>query len=121
MSKCFLVNILLNREQTSSNIYKIILTYFDPLALSGYNLKFYLLGPAYIDENVSPKASPIYLGVWFTTTMLGIGIGAIVGGSFLKYFTNIDMVSVYNIMCVGSITYASSKLCAANIFWHVKH
>eukprot|EP00794_Sanderia_malayensis_P000574 gene574-1233_t len=48
----------------------------------------YTLGPTYLDENVNPKVSPIYLGFWFATTFLGPGLGYIVGGTFLNIFTN---------------------------------
>ena len=54
----------------------------------------YTLGPAYLDENVNPKMSPIYLGIWFATTFLGPGLGYIIGGSFLRQFTNVELVSV---------------------------
>eukprot|EP00794_Sanderia_malayensis_P000568 gene568-1226_t len=48
----------------------------------------FTLGPTYVDENVNPKVSPIYLGFWFATTFFGPGLGYIVGGTFLNVFTN---------------------------------
>ena len=53
----------------------------------------YTLGPAYMDENVNPKVSPIYLGIWFATTFLGPGMGFAVGGAFLRTFTDLKVVS----------------------------
>ena len=60
------------------------------------NIFFYILGPAFLDENVSPRASPIYLGIWFASTMLGPGLGFVIGSSFLKIFTNIKQVIHYD-------------------------
>jgi len=57
---------------------------------------FSFLGPTYLDENVSPRATPIYLGIWFCCTMLGPPIGMIAGGMFLKIYTDIDAVGSTN-------------------------
>ena len=53
------------------------------------------LSPAYLDENVNPKMSPIYLGVWFVSMFLGRGLGYAVGGTFSRTFTNIALVSSF--------------------------
>lgn len=53
----------------------------------------YTLGPAYIDENVHPKSSPVYLAVFFSLTLLGPGLGFISGGSLLNIY--IDVTQVY--------------------------
>lgn len=57
-----------------------------------------LLGPAYLDENVSPQMSPIYLGIWFTFATMGPALGFAIGGAFLKVYTDIDMVRQRNII-----------------------
>ena len=44
----------------------------------------YSLAPAYIDENVHPKASPIYLGIFFAGAVAGSGLGFVVGGPILN-------------------------------------
>ncbi|XP_078375131.1 solute carrier organic anion transporter family member 4A1-like isoform X2 [Oculina patagonica] len=44
----------------------------------------YSLAPAYIDENVHPKASPIYLGVFFAAAIAGPGLGFVAGGPILN-------------------------------------
>ena len=49
-------------------------------------------GPAYLDENVSPKSSPIYLGIWFAMSMFGPGLGFLVGSNFLRVYTDIKQV-----------------------------
>ena len=56
----------------------------------------YTLGVAYLDENVNPKQSPIYLGVWFASTFLGPGLGYVIGGLFLGQFTNIELVNIFS-------------------------
>ncbi|XP_065648193.1 solute carrier organic anion transporter family member 4C1 isoform X3 [Hydra vulgaris] len=50
----------------------------------------YTLGPAYLDENVSPNKTPIYLGAWFAATTLGPGVGYIISSIFLRRYTNIN-------------------------------
>eukprot|EP00111_Clytia_hemisphaerica_P005496 TCONS_00015937-protein len=50
----------------------------------------YTLGPTYLDENVSPRAAPVYLGIWFCCTMLGPPIGMIIGGMFLRIHTDME-------------------------------
>ncbi|KAJ7394323.1 hypothetical protein OS493_000127 [Desmophyllum pertusum] len=44
----------------------------------------YSLAPAYIDENVHPKASPIYLGIFFAAAVAGPGLGFVAGGPILN-------------------------------------
>ena len=53
----------------------------------------FTLGPAYLDENVNPKFSPIYLGLWYATTFFGPGLGFAAGGIFLNMFTDLKVVS----------------------------
>ena len=49
-------------------------------------------GPAYLDENVSPESSPIYLGIWFAVSTFGPALGFLVGGNFLQVYTDIKQV-----------------------------
>ena len=65
----------------------------------------YFAGPAYIDENVTPKASPIYLGTWYATTLLGPGVGFLIGGYCLTHFTDIELVSFFVVYPANKITY----------------
>ena len=48
----------------------------------------YSLGQAFIDESVSPKSLPIYIGVWFGSGLIGNGIGLLLGGVFSSIFVN---------------------------------
>ena len=52
------------------------------------------LGSAYIDENVDPKSSPVYLGILFATSMIGPGIGFVAGGLFLSVYVDVNQVGV---------------------------
>ena len=57
----------------------------------------YSLAPAYIDENVHPKASPIYLGIFFAAAIAGPGLGFIASGPILnKVYVDIKQVSRYS-------------------------
>ena len=44
----------------------------------------YSLVPAYIDENVHPKASPVYLGIFFAASITGSALGFAAGGPILS-------------------------------------
>ena len=50
------------------------------------------LGAAYLDENVSPKNSPLYIGVWYGMLILGPSIGLGTAAGFLKEYTNTEGV-----------------------------
>ena len=47
---------------------------------------------AYVDENVAPESTPIYLGIWFLITILGGSVSYIILASFLRIFTDIEQV-----------------------------
>jgi len=59
------------------------------LLLGAGTTPLFTLGPAYIDENVNPKVAPMYLGVWFTATFFGPGIGYVAGGSLLNVWVDL--------------------------------
>ncbi|VDM73459.1 unnamed protein product, partial [Strongylus vulgaris] len=50
------------------------------------------IGTTYIDENVSQKASPVYLAVHAVLTSFGPVIGVFVGGSLLNIYDDFDRV-----------------------------
>ena len=65
----------------------------------------FALGPAYLDENVSPKSAPIYLGLFFASALFGPGLGLVVGGSILTIWVDIEMVrssslSIWLVCCL---------------------
>ena len=72
----------------------------------------YPLAPAYLDENIDPKMSPLYVGFWFTSTFIGPGLGYIVGGAFLKLFTDLSLVSLlFNISLIAAEAQAYKYAC----------
>eukprot|EP00794_Sanderia_malayensis_P000569 gene569-1227_t len=75
-------------DQKSSTSGYLVILCLAQFVMGAGTTPLYTLGPTYLDENVNPKVSPVYLGVWFATTFLGPGLGYIVGGTFLKMFTN---------------------------------
>ena len=52
----------------------------------------FTLGPAYIDENVSPEVAPMYIGVWFIATFFGPGVGYLAGGTLMNIY--VDLIQV---------------------------
>uniref|UniRef100_A0AC34F8U8 Solute carrier organic anion transporter family member n=1 Tax=Panagrolaimus sp. ES5 TaxID=591445 RepID=A0AC34F8U8_9BILA len=52
------------------------------------------IGTAYIDENVSQKASPVYLAIHAVVTSIGPVIGLFIGGYFLTIYTDFDRVDM---------------------------
>ena len=56
------------------------------------SMPLFSLGPAYIDENVQPKSVPVYLGVWYSATWLGPGLGFILGGYMSTVYVDMTLV-----------------------------
>ncbi|CAD5222066.1 unnamed protein product [Bursaphelenchus xylophilus] len=52
------------------------------------------IGTAYIDENVSQKASPVYLAIHGVVTSVGPVVGLFIGGFLLTIYTDFDRVDV---------------------------
>lgn len=52
---------------------------------------FYTLGCTYLDENVSTKMSSVYIGIYYTMAVFGPALGYILGGQFLKLYTDIGV------------------------------
>lgn len=50
------------------------------------------LGISYIDENVNPNYSPVYMGIIYSATFIGSTFGLILAGLSLKTFVDIDLV-----------------------------
>lgn len=73
--------------------YYIFIFFLAQLLMGGGTTPLYTLGPAYIDENVHPKSSPIYLAVFFASSLLGPGLGFISGGSLLKIYVDVTQVT----------------------------
>ncbi|XP_061388194.1 solute carrier organic anion transporter family member 4A1 [Musca vetustissima] len=54
----------------------------------------FTLGVTYIDENVSKKMSSVYLGTYYTMTMLGPAVGYVLGGQLLLIYTDFLQIDV---------------------------
>lgn len=52
----------------------------------------YILGTAYIDENVRHSTSGMFLGIMYAVATLGPAIGFLLGGEFLKIYVDINQV-----------------------------
>ncbi|EFO23579.1 hypothetical protein LOAG_04909 [Loa loa] len=52
------------------------------------------IGTAYLDENVSQKASPVYLAIHSVVTSIGPVIGLFVGGFMLTIYTDFDRIDM---------------------------
>ncbi|KAL4217712.1 Solute carrier organic anion transporter [Mactra antiquata] len=78
-----------------------------PVSLSNYKYIFfigqllhgagaaplYTLGATYLDENVPPRSSSFYLGIFFALTIIGPAIGYLAGGVFLNIYVDLDVTS----------------------------
>ncbi|XP_049773044.1 solute carrier organic anion transporter family member 4A1 isoform X2 [Schistocerca cancellata] len=53
----------------------------------------YTLGVTFIDENVSKKMSSVYLGIYYTTAIIGPALGYVLGGQLLKIYTDVLTVN----------------------------
>ena len=77
-----------------SQWYYIFIFFVAQLLMGAGTTPLYTLGPAYIDENVHPKSSPVYLAVFFSLTLLGPGLGFISGGSLLNIYIDVTQVTI---------------------------
>ena len=73
--------------------YYIFIFFLGQLLMGAGTTPMFTLGPAYIDENLHPKSSPVYLAIFFAFTLLGPGLGFISGGSLLNIYIDITQVS----------------------------
>ena len=78
--------------------YSLLVFIVAQMLMGGGTTPLYSLGAAYIDENVDPKWSPIYLGVWYGSTILGPGLGYLVGGTFLQTFVDLKQVREFEMV-----------------------
>ena len=76
-----------------SRWYYLALFSFAQMLMGVGTTPLWSLGPAYIDENVHPKSSPIYIAVWFAATILGPGMGFLVGAPMLSVYVDLKLVS----------------------------
>ncbi|XP_033640299.1 solute carrier organic anion transporter family member 4A1-like [Asterias rubens] len=53
----------------------------------------YTLGVTYIDENVQPKMTSLYIGIFNAASLLGPAIGYLLGGALLSVYTDLQVDS----------------------------
>ncbi|XP_057317468.1 solute carrier organic anion transporter family member 4C1-like [Hydractinia symbiolongicarpus] len=82
------ININSCEKENGSNIYLVIFCVAEMIMGLG-TAPLYTLGASFLDENVSPKNSPIYIGVWHIMTFIGPSSGFFVGGIVLNHFVDI--------------------------------
>ena len=59
----------------------------------------YILGTAYIDENVRHSTSGIFLGIMYAVATLGPALGFLLGGEFLKMYVDLKQVAMLIFFC----------------------
>ena len=83
--------------------YYIFIFFLAQLLMGAGTTPLYTLGPTYIDENVHPKSSPVYLAVFFAMSTLGPGLGFISGGSLLNIYIDVTQVIVFSYFCLTKV------------------
>ena len=106
-----------------SNRFYLVLFCVAQLLMGAGTTPLYSLAPAYIDENLHPKSSPVYLSLFFAAAMTGPGLGYIAGGAILNnVFVQVTQVSCKN----REITFFKNKslnlesdagLCLTSAVW----
>ncbi|KAH7731938.1 Protein Y70G10A.3 [Aphelenchoides avenae] len=85
-------------DQSSSYLNPYFLLFILGQTLHGVGATpLFSIGTAYIDENVSQKASPVYLAIHALVTTVGPVMGLFAGGSLLKFHEDFDRVDVSTI------------------------
>ncbi|KAK3749556.1 hypothetical protein QZH41_019697 [Actinostola sp. cb2023] len=81
----------------NSEWYYIVFFVVGQLLMGAGTTPLYSLGPAYLDENVPPKDMPIYLGIWFASSIMGPGLGFLLGGATLTVFVDVQQPEGMNL------------------------
>ena len=90
-----------------SNRFYLVLFCVAQLLMGAGTTPLYSLAPAYIDENLHPKSSPVYLSFFFAAAITGPGLGYIAGGAILNnVFVQVTQVSGQ----YRKITFSKNKL-----------
>lgn len=64
----------------------------------------YILGTAFIDENVRHSTSGMFLGIMYAVATFGPAIGFLLGGEFLNIYVDIQQVSVVCFLSYASVS-----------------
>ncbi|EDO41176.1 predicted protein, partial [Nematostella vectensis] len=78
-------------EYTSGNKGYVPLFVLGMLVMGSGATPMIALGIPYMDENVKAKASPMYVGIFYASGLLGAGVGFIVSGKFLAIYVDIGV------------------------------
>lgn len=79
-----------HRDGGSVNQYKYMFLVGQMLHGAGAT-PFFTLGCTYLDEIVSTKMSSVYIGIFYTMAIIGPALGYILGGQFLKIYTDLSV------------------------------
>ena len=82
----------------------------------------YILGTAFIDENVRRSTSGIFLGIMYAVATFGPAIGFLLGGEFLNIYVDIQQVSVicFQFMYLYEHFFGCSLSVACYVKWSAK-
>lgn len=79
-------------ENDSNSEFYLAIFFIAQLVQGAGAAPFYTLGVTYLDENVSKKMSSVYLGIYYTTAVIGPALGYVIGGELLKIYTDFMVV-----------------------------
>ncbi|XP_053564740.1 solute carrier organic anion transporter family member 2B1 isoform X2 [Bombina bombina] len=89
--------ISLSDEQCMTNINKqdsnvLSLLFMGQILLGIGGVPIQPFGISYIDDFASKRNSPLYIGILFAVTLMGPGLGFILGSAMLRYYVDIDKI-----------------------------
>ncbi|XP_055559062.1 solute carrier organic anion transporter family member 2B1 isoform X3 [Falco biarmicus] len=74
--------------------HEVLLVLFTAQALLGVGgVPIQPFGISYIDDFASERNSPLYLGILFSVTVIGPGVGFMLGSAMLRFYVDIDKVT----------------------------
>ncbi|NWH58918.1 SO2B1 protein, partial [Geococcyx californianus] len=74
--------------------HEVLLVMFIAQALLGIGgVPIQPFGISYIDDFASERNSPLYLGILFSVTIIGPGVGFMLGSAMLRFYVDIDKVT----------------------------
>uniref|UniRef100_A0A8D0FBW6 Solute carrier organic anion transporter family member n=1 Tax=Strix occidentalis caurina TaxID=311401 RepID=A0A8D0FBW6_STROC len=74
--------------------HEVLLVMFIAQALLGIGgVPIQPFGISYIDDFASERNSPLYLGILFSVTVIGPGVGFMLGSTMLRFYVDIDKVT----------------------------
>ncbi|KFV18930.1 Solute carrier organic anion transporter family member 2B1, partial [Tauraco erythrolophus] len=74
--------------------HEVLLVMFIAQALLGIGgVPIQPFGISYIDDFASERNSPLYLGILFSVTVIGPGVGFMLGSAMLRFYVDVDKVT----------------------------